>query len=122
MFRGIRIGVLTAALVVAAPAAFAPAPAIAQQSQGTLHVRKWKHVVDGGGQTFLSIQFLNTGTKPITLLGIAPTRVGPWINLGQKLQPGEMTRALMKATKGDPEKVWVDCSEGLLVFEPPSQR
>ena len=122
MRTGARIGMLALALAVAAPAAVAPTPAVAQQAQGALHVRKWKHLVDGGGQVFLAMQFLNESTHSVTILGIAPTRVGPWVNVGRKFNSGDMHRILMKVTKDDPAQVWVDTTDGLMVFTPPVRR
>ena len=118
MRTGVRIGMLALTLALAAPAAM-PTHALAQQAQGSLHVRKWKHLVDGGGQVFLAMQFLNEANHPITIRAIAPGRYGPWAPVKQTMNPGDMHRILMKIANNDPAQVWVDTTDGPMIFAPP---
>jgi hypothetical protein len=109
----LAVGVATTLLV---------ATAAAQQRQGDIELHKVRHVVDQNGQIWFTLQLVNRGTHIVNVAGVAPSRLGPWTDTGQKIEPGAAIRAKMKAGKEAPQTIWVDTSEGLMVFKlPPRQ-
>ena len=85
----------------------------------SLEIRKVKHLIDGDGKVFLSIQFANHGTKPVTLSAISPTRMGPWVNVNKSVDPGNNVKTLLKIDKSEPTALWLTTSEGLCQFDLP---
>lgn len=99
-----------------------PAAVAADESrQGSLELRKVKHVIDGDGRVFLSLQLANHGTKTVTVTGIAPTRFGPWSDVNKPVEPNGNLKTLLKVTKDDPKSVWFATTEGLCVFQLPAK-
>jgi hypothetical protein len=90
-------------------------------AQGSLVLRKVKHVIDGDGRVWLSVQFANPTTKTITVTSIGPSRYGPWGNVGRSVESGAAIKALMKIEKSEPGEVWIKTSEGTCVFELPKR-
>ena len=107
---------------LALAAVLLPAAAAADQTkQGSLELRKIKHVIDGDGRVWLSLQLANHGTKTVTVTGIAPTRFGPWSDVGKAVEPNANLKTLMKIVKDEPAAVWFSTSEGLCVFQLPAK-
>ena len=99
-----------------------PAAAAADQSrQGSLELRKIKHVIDGDGRVWLSLQLANHSTKTVTVTGMAPTRFGPWSDVGKAVEPNANLKTLMKIVKDEPTAIWFSTSEGLCVFQLPAK-
>jgi hypothetical protein len=119
MFK-FRPTLLSKLILVAVAAVFA-ATATAQQRQGSLELHKIRHLADENGQLWLSLQLVNRGTHVVKVAGVAPSRLGPWTNTGETIDPGAAIRAKMKLGKEMPRTVWVDTSEGLIVFVLPSR-
>jgi len=108
--------------VLALAAALFPAAAAAEPAgQSSLELRRVKHVIDGDGRVWLSIQLANHGNKPVTVTGIAPTRFGPWSDVGKAVEPNANLKTLMKIAKDEPTSVWFSTSEGLCVFQLPAK-
>jgi hypothetical protein len=97
-------------------------PAAAQPRQGSLELHKVRHLVDENGNLWLALQLVNHGDHVVNVAGVAPSRLGPWTNTGQKVEPGTAIRAKMKLGKDTPQTIWVDTSEGLLVFKLPARQ
>jgi hypothetical protein len=99
-----------------------PAAAAADQSrQGSLELRRIKRVIDGDGRVWLSLQLANHGNKTVTVTGIAPSRFGPWSDVGKAVEPNANLKTLMKIVKDEPTTVWFSTSEGLCVFQLPAK-
>ena len=122
MRKPLRFGFLGLTLAAGVPAALISSPAIAQQQQGSLHLRKAKFHMDDAGQVWLQVQFDNKGTKPIRVVGVSPNRAGPWSPVGQTVEPDGRVKGELKVQKDPPTVVWVNCSEGLLRFELPKRQ
>lgn len=95
------------------------APASASNGQAGLSLRRTRFVMDDHGQVWLSAVFLNEGTSPISVRGIAPSKSGPWTQVGQTAAPGASVRGALKVKDGGPPVLWVDSSQGLLHFPLP---
>jgi hypothetical protein len=108
-------------LILVAVAAAMTATAAAQQRQGSLELHKVRHLADDNGELWLSLQLVNRGTHVVKVVGVAPSRLGPWTNTGEKIDPGSAIRAKMKLGKDIPRTIWVDSSEGLVVFILPNR-
>jgi hypothetical protein len=98
------------------------APAAAQLRQGSLELHKVRHLTDENGNLWLALQLVNHGDHIVNVAGVAPSRLGPWTDTGQKVEPGTAIRAKMKLGKDMPQTIWVDTSEGLLVFKLPARQ
>lgn len=122
--NGLRIGFLglTFGAAVAPPASLQAPVAAQAQRQGSLHLHKFKYVMDPNGVVWLSVQFSHDGNKPITVIGVAPNRAGPWTEVKQTVAPGALVRGSIKIVKDQPSTVFVDCSEGIEVFALPSRK
>lgn len=95
------------------------APAAASNTQAGLTLRRTRYVMDETGQVWLWAQFLNDSNKPIAIRGLAPSKAGPWSNVGQTAAPGTTLKGSMKVSDGGPSSLWVDSSVGLLRFDVP---
>ena len=93
------------------------APVAASTNQ-PLSLRKSKYVMDGSGQVWLSVVLANEGKQPVSILGLAPAKAGPWTNVDQIAAPGSTVRSAMKVKEGT-TALWVDSSQGILRFELP---
>ncbi|HSZ59720.1 MAG TPA: hypothetical protein VK797_29015 [Tepidisphaeraceae bacterium] len=97
-------------------------PAAAQQRQGSLELHKIRHLVDENGQLWLTLQLVNQGNHIVNVARVAPSATGPWTESGQKIEAGAAIRAKMKLGKDMPQSVWVDTSDGMLVFNLPARQ
>ena len=122
MRKPLQLGLLGLTLAAGIPSALISSPAVAEQRQDSLHLHKAKYHMDDAGQVWLQVQFDNKGTKPIRVVGVSPTRVGPWSPVGQTVDPDGRVKGELKVQKDPPTVVWVNCSEGLLRFELPKRQ
>jgi hypothetical protein len=90
-------------------------------STGSLEIRKVKHVIDGDGKVWLSIQFANHGTKTVSVSAISPGRLGPWVKVDQSVEAGAAMKTLMNIARDEPTTVWISTSEGLCKFDLPAR-
>jgi len=122
MLKPLRLGILGLVLAAGLPVALTSAPALAETHQGSLQIHKVKFHIDESGQVWMQVQFANKGTKPIRVVGISPTRVGPWSAVGQTVEPEGMVKGELKVLKDPPPVVWLNCGEGLMRFELPKRQ
>lgn len=87
--------------------------------QPQLHLRKANYTLDGSGNVYLRLLFINDGTVPIGVTAFAPAREGPWTEINQKVDPGALVRGAIKVGNDAPTAIWVDSSQGLLRFDLP---
>ena len=97
-------------------------PAAAQQRQGSLELHKIRHLVDENGQLWLTLQLVNQGNHIVNVARVAPSAAGPWTESGQKIEAGTAIRAKMKLGKDMPQSIWVDTSDGMIIFNLPSRQ
>lgn len=118
MLRETRTSFLRLLLAAAATLLLA-APAVAGGSPSGLELRKIRHVLDDRGRVNLRLKLVDVGIGSITILGIAPSRLGPWTDVGQTLAPGATMTAVMPASAHS-QALWVDSSRGLIEFDLPA--
>lgn len=107
-------------LIVFAALASILAP-VAASTNEPLTLRKTRYVMDNSGQVWLSVLLVNNGTQPVSVLGLAPAKAGPWTTVGQTAAPGATVRSAMKV-KENTTALWVDSSRGILRFDLPHAR
>lgn len=122
MLNPLRLGILGLVLAAGLPVVLTSGPALARPHEGGLQVHKVKFHIDERGQVWMQVQFANKGNKPIRVVGISPTRVGPWNPVGQTVEPEGMVKGELKVLKDPPPVVWLNCDEGLLRFELPKRQ
>lgn len=115
MHGTLRKNLLGLLLLAALVSMLAP---VAASTHQPLSLRKSKYVMDGSGQVWLSVVLANDGTQPVTVLGLAPAKAGPWTTVGQTAVPGTTVKSAMKVKEGT-TALWVDSSQGILRFELP---
>ncbi len=121
-FQTVLYRVLLALGLAAALFATPAAASGDEQKQGSLELRRVRHVIDGDGKLHLSLQFANLGAKTVNVTGIAPTRFGPWADVNKKVEAGATLKTFMKIARDDPAAVWISTSEGLCVFQLPAKQ
>ena len=117
----LRFGTILFRSIVAMTVLGACASALGEPRPTSLEIRRLKHVIDGDGKEWLSVQFANHGNKSVTLSAISPTKMGPWVNVDKSVEAGGTVKTLMKLDKKEPTAVWLTTSEGMCVFELPAR-
>jgi len=118
----LRFGTILFRSIVALTVLGTCATALGEPKASSLEIRRIKHVIDGDGKEWLSVQFTNHGNKAIKISAVAPTKMGPWVNVDKSVESGGMVKTLMKLDKKDPTTVWLTTSEGMCVFNLPSNK
>lgn len=108
-------------IVAAVMASFAPRLAAGEQ-KAALRIQKLRYTLDGNGQAWLSVRFVNEGNASIHVNAFAPAQEGPWSAVKEDVGPGSTVRGQVKAVDGNVAVIWVDSSQGLLRFEVPKRR
>ena len=116
-----RIGTILFRSIVALTVLGTCASALGDPRGSSLEIRRIKHVIDGDGKEWLSVQFANHGQKAVTVSAISPAKMGPWVNVDKSVEAGANVKMLMKIDKKEPTAVWLTTSEGMCVFDLPGK-
>jgi len=120
MSRRMRKGIIGLIAMAAALSAMAPVVAAAEQ-HSPLRLQKFHYTLDGGGQPYLALRFINESTKPVDAVSIAPDPKGPWTTLNQTIAPGDTLRTQFKSPEGGVATVWINSKQGLLKYDLPKR-
>ena len=117
----LRFGTILFRSIVALTVLGSCASALGDPRGTSLEIRRIKHVIDENGKEWLSVQFSNHGTKAVKVSAVAPTKMGPWVNVDKSVEAGGMVKTLLKIDKKEPTAVWLNTSEGMAVFDLPAK-